>query len=491
MKSREEEAFTESGFIRMRKMMRITVLFLVIVLSVLPLAGCAKETFRREITVEGAIFGGKSDDRIAAEIRYDPAWITKGDNTAYNPDLAAFCALLSTDIYFREKDLPKGTQNRILVDGVPAERYDWTVLLTEAGFTDVRYVESHKAGTYDTDTEDSATLVLGYQKVQDRYDTYVAVFRGSFSAQEWVSAFDPGFAGAEYTALTGKHPEWKDTENLKGLDIGAARALSMIESYMEEHDDPSAENCILLTGHSRGAGLANIAGAQLETDPAVRSFTYTFNCMPVTVRADAGNFCTVYNVFDAGDFYTELYPFANEKVVRFGKDLSLEIADSDPVKAEIAALKGREDYVSASKELRETYRALFESRFADRKSLYEPVTSVQRFSSKEEAESRLAECESLIGAETGLGLSEFCRMGEISQAADGMYELPMEYCGAALIRAYAKELAYGKAAYEGLVSLFSEDETGCLIADLLMENAAALNGGHLLSNSYVLTKYVK
>ena len=258
---------------------KITALVLVFALGVLPLSGCAPEPFRRKITVEGAIFGGKSDDRIAAEICYDPAWITKGDNTVYNPDLAAFCALLSTDIYFREKDLPKGTQNRILLDGVPAENYDWTVLLTEAGFTDVRYVESYKEGTYETDTADSATLVLGYQKV-NRQDTFVAVFRGSFSAQEWVSAFDPGFAGEEYTAYTGEHPEWKNPENLKGPDIGASRALTFIEAYMAEHDDPAAENCILVTGHSRGAGLANIAGAQLEKDPAVRSFTYTFNCMP-------------------------------------------------------------------------------------------------------------------------------------------------------------------------------------------------------------------
>ncbi len=471
-------------------MKKLTALLLSFILAAGLLSGCAKTDFSKSVTVEGSIFGGKSDDKISTDLRFDIDWITKKDNTKYNADLAAFCALLSTDAYYREKDLAKGTQNRVLLND-STEEYDWTVLLKALGFTDVKYIESFRAKSYEGDGNDSATLVLAYQKVNNKYDAYVAVLRGCFSAQEWVSAFDPGCAGSAYTELTGAHPEWTNTDHFKGLDIGANRADEFIKEFIAEHDDPKAENCILFTGHSRGGSLANMLGAAYEKSASARTYTYTFNSLAVTTEKDADSYKTIFNLYDTGDFYTDVLPFGEEHFSRYGKDLSLSIADTAKAKEALAKLKGRDDYTAASAELKASYKDLFSKRFPSRSALYEMTSATQSFASEEEAAARLAACESLIGADAGLDLSEFCRMGQVTKTADGKYELTMEYCSAALLKAFSKVLAYGNAAYEGMISLFAEDEAACELAKLMMDNAAALSGGHLMANSYVLTQFVK
>lgn len=91
-----------------------------------------------KVTVQGAIFGGASDDRIETEVSYNPEWITENDNTKYNKDLAQFAAILSDDVYFRTKDLDKDTQNRVLYEGENEEEYEWTSFLKHIGFSEIK-----------------------------------------------------------------------------------------------------------------------------------------------------------------------------------------------------------------------------------------------------------------------------------------------------------------------------------------------------------------
>ena len=449
------------------------------------LAGCAKTECSKPVQIEGAVFGGRTDDVIAAEVKFDTDWITRADNTKYNSDLAAFSALLSADSYFREKDLAKGTQNRVLFAD-PAEEYDWTSFLKAVGFTDVKHIESYKEKEYSADGNDSVTMTLGYRNVDGKYDSFAVVFRGCFSAQEWVSTFDPGSDSAAYTELTGEHSEWTDTAHFKGLDIAANRAGEFIRDFIAEHDDPGRQNCILFTGHSRGGSLANMIGADFEKNSDAKTYTYTFNTMPVTTDANAGDCRTVFNIFDSGDFYTDPLPFGGEQFFRYGTDKSLSIGDSEKVRAAVAELKGRDDYACIPGDAESAYRELFAARFPDRASLYETESVTQVFDTEEEASARLEECLTLIGAESGLDLGELCTMRDVVKTGDGKYELTMEYCSAALLTSYSKVLAYGDTAYEAVKTLFAEDEAGCSIAELLVTNLPGISAGHLLINSYIL-----
>lgn len=472
------------------RMIRISVcLLLALALAVCPLSGCSKQPpVNIPVKVEGAIFGGASDDRIVTNLVFDPDWITKASETKYNAELAAFSALLCADSYFREKDLDKGTQNRVLPESTTPEAYSFPTLLGEVGFTDVRHVESFKLKEYPTDTNDSVTLTLAYCTVGKKYDAYIVVVRGCFSAQEWVSTFDPGCDGKTYTDLTGTHEEWTDKSVCKGFGIAAARALEIVQDYMKEHDDPGRKDCVLVTGHSRGGAIAYLLGAKVGQ--TAKTFTYTFNAPAVVDKDSVTVENDIFNLFDEGDFYADPLPFGDEPLSRVGKDMKVSVADNREILNEIKYLKGRSDYVSTSAELRAAYREQFGDRFKDRTSLYVMRSAVEAFATREEAEERAALLQSFIDP-TGLDLGLYVKLGELQTASDGSCALTINYCDAALLAGYAKLLAYGQPACDAFKTLFASDAKACGIADLLIQNQAALSGGHLLINSYVLTSYVK
>ena len=477
------------------------------------LSGCSDYTLnsigaaKYDVTVQGAVFSGSGDDQVKTTVSFDPKWVTKNDNTKYNKDLAAFAAMLCDDVYFRTKDAEKGTPNRVLYEGETAEEYDWTNFLRQVGFSEVKYIESYKEKEYSGDSNDSATLLLAHGKVNGKYDLYTVVLRGCFSAQEWVSTFDPGCAGEAYTVLTGEHPEWKDSDSYKGFDIAKNRALEFVDEFISENNDPEFEDRILITGHSRGGAIANMIGAEMENRQGIKSYTYTFSAPGVTVNESAKDYRTIFNVFDSNDYYIDPMPFGKERFFRYGVDLTLPVASSDEVRTEIAKLKGRDDFASLTPEAKSEFAALFGARFPDRDSLYEMKTVTQTFDTKEAALARAEACLTLIGSENGLALNGLCQLNGADGAAlaadetdfskavitdeNGKFQVSMTYCDGAVLAAYAKSLAYGEAAYNGTVQLFEEDKEACEPLELLMKNASGVSGGHLLINGYVLSQHVE
>ena len=494
-------------------MNRLLKTALIFVLICAVLTGCAKYELNGRgassfnVTVQGAIFGGNGEDQIRTTVSFDPRWVTENDNTKYNRDLAAFAALISDDIYFRTKDADKGVPNRVLYEGENVDEYDWTSFLKQAGFSEVKYIESHKAKEYSVDSNDSVTLLLAHGVVDGKYDLYTVVLRGCFSMQEWLSIYDPGCTGEAYTELTGEHPEWTDRDSFKGLDIAKNRAMVFIEDFMAENNDPACKDCILIAGHSRGGAIANIIGAEMERKQGVKSYTYTFSSPCVTTDESAKNFRTIFNIFDSNDYYVDPLPFGNEKFYRYGVDLTVSIDSSDAVKAEISKIKGRDDFTSLTSGKKAQYAELFGKRFPDRASLYEMKTVTQTFDTEESALARAEAYLNLISPENGLGLAGLCCLNgdtegvqvlsdetdfskAVIPAENGKYQVSMTYCDGAVLAAYARTLAYGEAAYNSTTQLFEEDKEACEIIDLLMENAAGVAGGHLIINCFALSKYV-
>lgn len=476
-------------------MKKITSILLILVMVLCIFTGCGDST-DKEVMVEGAIFGGKADDAIETEVQFYMELLTKGDNKAFNSKLATSCALLCADSYFREKDVEKGSANRVvfapnLADKEAADAaYEATALLKAYGFTETEHIETYKAKEYSADTNDSATLNLGYCKY-GKTDVFAVVLRGCFSAGEWESAFDPGAEDQAYAGLTGEHAEWQNTDTLKGYDISLNRAKEFIDSFIGKYDDPDVPNIILITGHSRGGSQANVLGAMYEKEGSAKTFTYTFNAMAVTAAADAAEYKTIFNVFDSNDFYVDLMPFANEKFARYGKDITKDISDAISIKKEIANLKNRDDYTCTSKDVLAKYASLFGEMFPDRNAAYEMKSLSYSFDAAEEAEAKAETLKSLISADAGLNLEVFCNVSDAAQGADGKYTVTYEYCGGAVLRTFSKILAYGEAAYQGALALFDGDEAACEIFTLLFDNMQDFSAGHLLVNGYVLAQKYK
>ena len=460
---------------------------LTLIVTTVCLSGCSGHPVTKTANVEGAIFAGSSDDKIPVEVKFDIGWLTGKNNQKYNPDLAQFCALLSADTYFREKDYEKQRQNRVLFNEFNEPDYDFTSFLSQVGFTEVEHYESYLYQENPTDSNDSVTLTIGHQTVSGKCDVYAVAVRGCFSAQEWRSAFDPGCADASYEELTGNHPEWTDKDHFKGVDIASDRALSYIKDFMENNGDTSLPDRILITGHSRGGGIANLLGAYFEDCNDITSYTYTFNAMGVTVSDDTANYKSIFNIFDSEDLFTNLFPFANGSFERYGTNMTVSVASSNELRSSIATLKGRDDYKCISSDMAEQYSLLFAERFPDRDMLCKKESITRTYVDKEEAEKARDEMIKTISSEEGLGLDGLCSVGEIAEESDGSYSLTIEYCGEALLQTYAMVMAYGEAAYTPAVNLFAEDKTGCEIAELLLNNSSDINGAHLLINGYMIS----
>lgn len=466
-------------------MKRIFGLLLTVILLVALLSGCDDGTLTRQAHVEGAIFGGKTDDSIAVPVVFNIDWITEGDNKVYNPDLAAFASLLSADSYYREKDMAKGRQNRVLLDDAAGD-YDFTSLLQNVGFKYTLHVESIEDWQPSTDRSDTVTMTIGYLETP-HHDAYVIVFRGCFSSDDWLSTFDPG-GGEAYEQLTGSHNQWTNRDRFKGLDVTANRAIEYIRDFMKEHNDTVKTNCFLVTGHSRGGSLANIVGAELEQSG--RTYVYTFNSMPVALGADEEEHPSIFNIFDSNDFFTDPLPFANERFSRYGTDMGTDIGASVELRSTLAQMKGRYDYSCVSRKTKEEYDRLFAEQFPDRSSLYVTESRTETYDTREEAEARRAELASMVGSEEGLCLDPLCSVGEVISTEDGKFSVTLAFCPAAKIRGFSRVLAYGESAYNTFCSLFAFDEAALQTAALLYENLASVSGGHLLANSYLLTKYL-
>ncbi len=461
-------------------MKRVISVFLLAVFTAVCLTACAGSGVKKPATVEGSIFGGAADDAIAADVSFDAGWLTK--KSGYDPGLAQFCALLSADSYFRAKDLDKGRQNRVLLAETDPADYGFTTLLDAVGFTQTEHYESYSDPAVTTDVDDSVTLTVGH--LAGKYDVYAVVVRGCFSAGEWRSAFDPGCG-----ELTGEHPDRTDPALFKGMDVAASRALAYILDYMERTGDPALPDRILITGHSRGGGIANILGAYFERESSAVPYTYTFNAPGVTL-GDAGDYKTIFNVFDEGDLFVDSFPFADGGFVRYGRDMSASVAGSDELRAAIAAMKGRDDYTCVPAEAAARYRELFARRFPSRDMLGDTVSVECTFDTLEDAEAARGEYLTMTGAEAGLAIADLCSVGEVTGTADG-FSFTFSYCGAALLRTYAMILAYGEAAYAPAAALFAEDADAAAIASLLLDNAVGITGGHLLINGYVLAGTLK
>lgn len=434
------------------------------------------------VTVEGAVFGGAATDKIAIDLHFDPAWITEGSNTEYNNKLAAFASVLCADIYYREKDAAKSSANRVLTES-SADAYTQMALLEALGYTDVQFIETYKQGTYSADTNDSGTVLLAYRNVDNKYDSYILVLRGCFSIGERLSAYDVGSSDASYAALTGAHTEWENQDRFKGVDVAVNRIKTFFVDYRAKHSSDDREATVLVTGHSRGAMLAETLGENLEREGTVKSYTYTFNAMPVTAEESAASCHTVFNILDSNDYYTNPLPFGTETMYRYGTDIAVNLAKDTALQQKIAEVKGRSDYACLDTEKMAEYVSLFGQRFPDRASLYNTVTSAATvYDTFEAASSAVANLKLYID---GMAVSSFYTVSEPAEK-DGKYTVTVAYEGAAIVNSFAQIQAYGKSGYDGFNLLFAGDTDACRMADILYENAAAINAGHLLVNGYVL-----
>lgn len=261
------------------------------------------------------------------------------DNTVYNQDISVLASLYAQDMY--------GDGYLNFIEGTTGNTSagNGTGLAEVFGMTDVRNVNDRAlATTYArkdsngnaVDGDDMAEVAFAHRRVEwngEAREIFLMSVRGTNGThEEWSSNFDVGFDDNEYYSKTGEHPDWLNKLNHKGFDVTANRILAAFDAYVTELEaqgllDTDAKRSILITGHSRGAGIANLLGAHFEDREGYDPYTYTMAGPYSTTDPNAENYQTVFNIMNIDDLVPYL-PMEAWGFKKYGETLSMSIIDS-------------------------------------------------------------------------------------------------------------------------------------------------------------------
>lgn len=244
-----------------------------------------------------------------------------GSNSKYLKNLAVLSSLYASDIY-------KNTYIEV-TDGTKGGSDQATDFGKMFGLEDTEDIKI-EGSSYIVDKDDETEFFIGHRLVEykgQKREVIILSVRGTKGNAEWSSNFDVGADTEEYYNIMGSsHPDWKNKGNHKGFDVVTNRVLTQFNDYMSRHglSKSSVKKSILITGHSRGAAIANLLGAHFEKDSDFKSYTYTFAAPNCTTDSKAGDYRTIMNVLNTDDLIPYL-PLENWNFKKYGKDYKISV----------------------------------------------------------------------------------------------------------------------------------------------------------------------
>ena len=261
------------------------------------------------------------------------------DNTVYQPALAGFSSIGSALAYYNtesNESFPTWVRfdDSQTWSGGIATQVQGPELMPIFGFKDiVNYTLNHYGD------DDICEMTIGHRAYTYNGETKIIIaiwVRGTEpkSAEEWSSNFNVGdlvrFFDA-YDSEAGKTPrqsndDWTRKTNHRGFDVCATRLLKYLKTYyLDEYvqpeldENPGASRAFWLTGHSRGAAVANLMASYL-IDEGEEIFAYTFAAPfnTANTEASAEKYDCIFNLVNANDFVPML-PMPEWGFTRFGK----------------------------------------------------------------------------------------------------------------------------------------------------------------------------
>ena len=217
------------------------------------------------------------------------------DNTVYNKDISVLSSLFAADIYSGKS----GVYIEVTSGASLMGNHEPDELLKLFGMDDIVTTD---IGSDNDKTE----IIIGHRLVEyngTQRDIVLLSVRGTNGTfAEWSSNFDVGANTEAYKSVVDNEDEWEDYDNHKGFDVTANRVKTYVDTYLNEYVSDDAEHVLWITGHSRGAGIANILGA-LYTDNDVTTFVYTFAAPNTTTKAETTTiaYTSIFNIVNSDD----------------------------------------------------------------------------------------------------------------------------------------------------------------------------------------------
>lgn len=259
----------------------------------------------------------KKDTSHDYDISFDVDYsLLFGDNTSYNRKLSKLGIVYSIGAYHTNIKVTSGTS----FSG------DDEAMMKAFGMKDVTSI---RLADYYAD-DDISEVSIGHRKVTyngvTREIVIIPVRGTDATIEEWSSNFDVGADTSEYKSLMNTS-DWTNKDNHKGFDVAANRLYKKINEYFEDHLDSSTEKIIYITGHSRGAAIANILAAKY-TDDKCNVVAYTFATPNTTTAENAksykGVYKTIFNLVNENDIVTYL-PLTDWGFKKYGKTYTVDV----------------------------------------------------------------------------------------------------------------------------------------------------------------------
>lgn len=267
---------------------------------------------RKDNAFHGTLNTNHASSSISMNMDY--RWFF-GSNESYNSDLSKASLLLASVIY--------GGENRIsLSDSL---NIDSSSAVGVSGM--LRFFGMRNAATVAINPADyhGSEMALGYRTVEfdgvQRTVLAIVVRGTNGTLAEWSSNFDVGDA-----ATFASTSDWTNYRHHKGFDVTMNRLMRIVNSYINANGLDRSSLTYWVTGHSRGAAIANLIGAKLERE-GNRAFTYTF-AAPNTARisqSEARSYRSIFNVVNSDDLVCYL-PMEGWGFTRYGRTATLSLA---------------------------------------------------------------------------------------------------------------------------------------------------------------------
>ena len=245
-----------------------------------------------------------------------------GNNKVYSKDLAKLSILYASDVY---KDLYIE-----FTSGATGGSDTTTNFGKKLGLSNTK-AYNIKASDYAVDKDDITEFFVGHKKLVykgvEREVIIVSVRGTNDTNAEWSSNFDVGADTQEYYNAMGKsHPDWKNKLNHKGFDVAANRVYDKLMTYINTYVDQDAQTSILVTGHSRGAAIANILGQMFEDNTSYKTYGYTFAAPNTTTASNASSYKNIFNIINEDDIIPYL-PLSSWGFKNYGVTKSISVRE--------------------------------------------------------------------------------------------------------------------------------------------------------------------
>ena len=260
----------------------------------------------KQISFELIPFGVKDPAEISQiELDWNPIWLMNSDTSEYNHNIARIACVLADIAYIDVLQNPKDNMLTHAYIKLGAEPD------TIRQFYDINY-ESPVWGN------DQCAFSLAHT------DSILFVtIRGTpAGANEWISNLN--INSGDIYGQAGD-----ETSLHEGFLKATVLVQEIVRKYIEDEKLSHTETKVLITGHSRGAAVANLLAAKFAVDGDFspdNMFTYTFAAPNVTtaLNTDSPQFDFIWNIVNAEDIVPTVPPNRNEwKFTKYGHILVL------------------------------------------------------------------------------------------------------------------------------------------------------------------------